>query len=227
MTPSPASNVPHIAGQRQAYLVKQLKSFRSDDRRDDVMNAVAKQLSDADIAHLATYWSSQPAGSDLVVPAAVAPIRGSRMQFPNDFPQGYARYNTAFNADDKTVGRSYANSVAIEAARENRPLPDGSVILVAVYKARLDSNGEPIRDPNGDYAIGDLVNYSGMEARAGWGGDIPNLLRNGTWNYGIFEADKTLRTQINQAFCLACHKPASANGYVFTLTKLQQADYRQ
>ncbi len=49
---------PNLAGQKEAYLVKQLKDFRSGVRKDPTMNAMAKPLSDADIANLAAYYSS-------------------------------------------------------------------------------------------------------------------------------------------------------------------------
>lgn len=49
---------PNLAGQKEAYLVKQLKDFRSGKRSDPVMNNFAKPLSDADIANLAAYYTS-------------------------------------------------------------------------------------------------------------------------------------------------------------------------
>jgi hypothetical protein len=72
---------------------------------------------------------------------------------------------------------------------------------------------------DGTWAIDKLTSYSGMEARAGWGQDIPALLRNATWNYTVFRADKTPRDS-NQAMCLACHKPQAAASYVFTFNEL-------
>ena len=49
---------PNLAGQQAAYLEKQLKDFREGRRSDPSMNAMAKPLSDEDIANLATYYSS-------------------------------------------------------------------------------------------------------------------------------------------------------------------------
>lgn len=51
-------NYPHLAGQNAAYLEKQMKAFRSGERKDPIMGAMAKQLSDADIANLAAYYES-------------------------------------------------------------------------------------------------------------------------------------------------------------------------
>ncbi|MCH9675516.1 MAG: cytochrome c [Gammaproteobacteria bacterium] len=51
---------PNLAGQKDAYLVKQMKYFRDGRRADPTMSAMAKPLSDEDIANLAAYYSSLP-----------------------------------------------------------------------------------------------------------------------------------------------------------------------
>ena len=49
---------PNLAGQKDAYLVKQLKAFRDGTRTDPMMAPMAKPLSDDDINNLAAYYSS-------------------------------------------------------------------------------------------------------------------------------------------------------------------------
>ncbi len=49
---------PNLAGQKEAYLVKQLKDFRDGKRTDPMMSPMAKPLSDQDIENLAAYLSS-------------------------------------------------------------------------------------------------------------------------------------------------------------------------
>ena len=49
---------PNLKGQKEAYIVKQLKAFKDGTRKDPTMNAMAKPLSDADMANLAAYYSS-------------------------------------------------------------------------------------------------------------------------------------------------------------------------
>jgi cytochrome c553 len=51
-------DAPHLAGQPRIYLVEQLKQFRSGTRRHEVMNVIAKPLSDADIGDLAEWFAS-------------------------------------------------------------------------------------------------------------------------------------------------------------------------
>ncbi len=49
---------PNLKGQKAAYIVKQLKAFKDGSRKDPTMNAMAKPLSDADMANIAAYFSS-------------------------------------------------------------------------------------------------------------------------------------------------------------------------
>ncbi len=49
---------PNLAGQKEAYLVKQMKAFRDGTRTDPTMNAMAKPLTDEDMDNLSAYYSS-------------------------------------------------------------------------------------------------------------------------------------------------------------------------
>jgi cytochrome c553 len=51
-------NAPHLAGQPAIYVEEQLKNYRSGKRQHEVMNVVAKPLSDADIADLAAWYAA-------------------------------------------------------------------------------------------------------------------------------------------------------------------------
>ncbi|MEZ4363298.1 MAG: cytochrome P460 family protein [Kofleriaceae bacterium] len=218
---NPDSEVPRLVGQRASYLTRQLKAFKKGDRKNGLMNAIASQLSDADVENLAAFWIQEPAGSDAEVPAATLPSRNTKMTFPKAFPRGFIIYHTEFSAEEGAVSRSYANAAAVAAIRAGKPLPNGSVIIVGNYAAKLDAQKQPIREGDG-YAVGEAQSFAGMEARAGWGKDIPELLRNGTWNYGLFTGEKAPRAELNQAMCLACHKPKASDSYVFSLAKLQE-----
>lgn len=49
---------PNLAGQKEAYLVKQIKNFKEGVRKDPTMNAMTKPLSDDDINNIAAYYAS-------------------------------------------------------------------------------------------------------------------------------------------------------------------------
>jgi cytochrome c553 len=50
---------PKLAGQHEAYIVAALKEYKSGQRTNATMKAMAAPLSDADIQNLAAYFSSQ------------------------------------------------------------------------------------------------------------------------------------------------------------------------
>lgn len=217
----PNSDTPHLAGQRERYIAKQLKAFKAGDRKHDVMSAIANQLSDGDIENLAAFWASQPVGSDTAEPPEVAPIKKSQMTFPRDFPKGFVLYSTTNKEEEGAVAKSFVNTAGLAAVKAGKPLPDGTIVLVVNYAAKLDANKKPVVEKDGSWAVDKVTGYAGMEARAGWGKDIPDVIRNGSWNYGVFAPDKTPRSTVNQAACLACHKPTAATSYVFTLKDIQ------
>ena len=49
---------PNLKGQKEGYLIKQLKAFRDGTRTDPMMSPMAKPLTDADIDNVAAYYSS-------------------------------------------------------------------------------------------------------------------------------------------------------------------------
>jgi cytochrome c553 len=49
---------PNLAGQKAAYLVKQLKAFKAGERNDPIMAPMAMPLSDQDMEDLAAYYAS-------------------------------------------------------------------------------------------------------------------------------------------------------------------------
>ncbi len=50
---------PNLAGQKEQYLVKQIKAFRDGTRTDPTMAPMVAALTDDDIANLAAYYAAQ------------------------------------------------------------------------------------------------------------------------------------------------------------------------
>jgi cytochrome c553 len=53
---------PNLAGQKSLYMIQQLQQFRSGDRKSEVMNVVAKPLTDAEIEALSNYYEGLKPG---------------------------------------------------------------------------------------------------------------------------------------------------------------------
>ena len=219
---SVGDSIPNLAGQRAPYLASQLRAFKDGSRKSAVMSAIATQLSAEEIAGLAAYFSAQagaPAGAKSEPLAALA---AARVVFPDGYRERFTRYHTISFPATKQVRHYFANAVAVQAARDGRTLPDGSAVIAEVYAARLDADGKPVLGNDGYFVADRLLAYSAMAREAGWGAEVPDMLRNGNWSYAAFNAERQPRS-INQAECLACHKPLEASSYLFTLKELATA----
>ena len=215
---SVSDSIPNLAGQRGAYLEAQLKAWKSGTRKNPLMNAIAAQLADAEIPNLAAYFASLPAGSgksELLPAMAKSPIN-----FPEGYQASFTRYHVIDMPATKQLRYYYANPAAVQAARAGKTLPDGSMLFVEVHSAKLDVDKKPITGADGHFVPDQLVTYTAMAREAGWGDAVPELLRNENWTYAVFTAAKQQRGGVNQAECLACHKPQDKVSYLFTLDKL-------
>jgi cytochrome c553 len=56
---------PNLAGESAIYIEKQLKAFRSGERRHQQMTIIAKSLSDEDIQNLAAWYSAMKVSVEL------------------------------------------------------------------------------------------------------------------------------------------------------------------
>lgn len=216
-----APDIPNLAGQKRDYLVSQLMAFRAGERKNDMMQAVAGQLTPHDVQLLAEYWAALPPAAPDSAAVGTVPIP-SQMRFPARFPAGLTEYDRGIDPATRVVFVRYANALALDAARAGRPLPLGSLLFTGEYAAALDATGKPLKDLHGRWAAASLQSVSGMQAEKGWGEGVPSLLRNADWHYGLWSATGQSRLAGNHARCLACHKPLSAQSHVFTLPALQR-----
>ena len=215
--------IPNLAAQRAGYLEAQLKALKDGTRKNPIMNAIAAQLSAEDMANVAAHFAAQPGAGTGSKSALLPNVAKTSLNFPEGYKDTYTKYHTINFPATKQVRYYYANRAAVEAAKAGNPLPDGAVLLAEVYAAKLGAEGKPVTGGDGYYAADKLVFYTAMGREAGWGKDIPDMLRNADWNYAVFTADKQHRPGVNQAECLACHKPLDNVSYTFTLKQLAEA----
>ena len=220
---SVSDGIPHLAAQRTGYLEKQLNAFKDGTRKNPLMNAIAAQLGAEDVANVAAHFAGQPGATAGAKSGLLAHVAKSNVSFPEGYKESFTKYHTINFPATRQVRYYYANSAAVQAAKAGRPLPDGSVLFAEVHAAKLDADKKPVAGADGFYVAEKLMFYTAMASGAGWGADIPELLRNGNWHYAVFTLDGKQRPGVNQAECLACHKPLDAASYVFTLKELAAA----
>ena len=228
---SVSDTVPNLAGQRAAYLENQLKAYKDGSRKPQsaghpagIMNAMAAQLSPAQIADVAAYFASLPGATGPTAKSALLPnVAKSSLTFPEGYKDSFVKYHTINFPATKQVRYYYANKAAAEAAKAGKPLPDGSYLLAEVFAAKLDASGNPVSQSDGFYVPEKQLPYTAMGTGKGWGDGIPDMLRNGDWNYAVFTLDKKPVAGVNQAVCLGCHKPLDSVSYTFTIKELAGA----
>lgn len=78
---STTQGIPHLAGQRPAYLYLELKAYQSGNRGDNTMSNVVKFLSDDALVKVAAYFSGldpAPAPTTAVAPAKPDPVQAGK-----------------------------------------------------------------------------------------------------------------------------------------------------
>lgn len=74
---------PNLAGQKQAYIVKQLTAFKNSTRTDPTMKAMTALLSDNDMLDLSAYYASlNPSTTEQSTASTVTVVKASNHEFP-------------------------------------------------------------------------------------------------------------------------------------------------
>ena len=184
--------VPNLAAQRAAYIEAQLKLYKDGTRKAPgatsptlIMQAIAAQLSAEDIANTAAYFASLPGATAGAKSPQLPSLAKTGVTFPEGYKESFTKYHTVNVPATKQVRYYYANKAAVATAKAGNPLSDGSVLFVEVYAAKLDGD-KPVTGGDGFFVADKLLLYTAMARDAGWGKDIPEMLRNDNWNYAVF-----------------------------------------
>ena len=144
-----------------------------------------------------------------------------KIKFPQY--QTHVLYDVLDQPEIKEVRELFANPEALKGLKAGQPLPSGSVLSAPTFKALLDDKGEFVRDANGRLVRGRLDRIVVMEKRTGWGAEYSDALRNGEWEYSVFNPDGVFRTGANIKACFECHKPKSSEDFIFSMPQLLKA----
>jgi len=140
------------------------------------------------------------------------------------FPTGYATQFENYLSLDRVqnpdqIIRLFANDKALKAARQGRELPNGSVLVGEIYKAKTDAEGNVVESPLGRRIRDKFVAVAVMEKGEGWGETIPKAMRNGDWDFAIFSPDgERLNKDLNA--CRSCHAPHAKTQHLYSLQHL-------
>lgn len=152
--------------------------------------------------------------------AALANAKDKEIAFPADY-KSYKNYlSLDRTGNEGQVIRLFANAKAAAGAGADGALPDGSVLVGEIYKAKLDAKGNPIESSLGRRIRDKLAAIAVMEKRAGCCGDRPEEFRTGEWDFAVFSPDgKRLNKDLNG--CRGCHNPLKDTDFLFSYDHLK------
>lgn len=159
------------------------------------------------------------AGAWAMVPAPVAvKADDAKIAFPADYAKTFENYlslDRTQNPDQ--VMRIFGNKVALDAARANKPLPEGSMLVAEVHKAKVDKDGNAIVSSLGQRIRDKFALVAVMQKRgADFGKDLPEELQNEGWDFAAFKPDGSVADKdLNE--CRACHAPLKDTQHLFSL----------
>ena len=137
---------------------------------------------------------------------------GERIDFPTEHRTTFTQYWEGARMNGEQYGIAFANDNVIAAMTAGDPLGDGAQIVMEIYKLITDDDGNP--------APGDFAAVAVMQNKDGWGEAYSEDIRNGDWDFGLFELDGEIKNA-DAAPCLACHKPLGEGpSYTFTFAQL-------
>jgi cytochrome c553 len=112
-----AAGYPRLAGLPKRYLAEQLHAFASGARTNAIMSGMAKPLSAAQVAALASYYAMlTPSGKPAPMPTAAAAAEGERLTLRGDWDKGIPACVRCHGPGAVGVGDSFPALVGQSAA---------------------------------------------------------------------------------------------------------------
>ena len=143
------------------------------------------------------------------------------IKFPENYRTTYKHYQSVDRANPKQIGELYANPIAINSLKTSDTFANGSVLIMEIYNAKLDKDGNPVLNEQGRRIKAGLKVIAVREKQAGWGAKWPEDVRNEDWD-SIFFSPKTKQPlKKDYTACQECHKPLTDTDYTFSYEALK------
>ena len=97
------------------------------------------------------------------------------------------------------------------------------MLTLVQYAAKLDAQGNPEKDANGRFIKSNIVAYTVMEKRTGWGTEYPDNMPQRRVGVPGVQRRQDSQPNANLTACFNCHKPLDKQDFVFTYDKLKAA----
>jgi len=136
-----------------------------------------------------------------------------KVDYPAAYQSRYIWMGDIDRVDNNTIRRLYINPEAYAAAKAGQPFPDNTVLVLEMRSIQM-AEGKPVLK-EGRFVPGEnVVGIAVQQKKRGFGTEYAETLRNGDWEYAVFDINGTRRNAPTQA-CLTCHKPRSGEDFTF------------
>ena len=148
---------------------------------------------------------------------AVPALEDRVLEFPANYKTEFDNYiiSDRLGNEDQVISL-YANDVARAAARKGEKLPDGSILVGELYKAKKDADGTVIESALGRRIPETLAAIVVMERRAAWADQYPDDLKLGGWEFEVFSPDGKNLGKDTTA-CRECHAPLGETDFTWSI----------
>lgn len=144
------------------------------------------------------------------------------VSFPEAYKTEFIQYDTRNRVNGKQLAVMHANEIAINSVKDGK-LADGSKIIMEIYKAKLDDDGNKITNSAGLFEKGKFAAVAVMEKRSDWDSSFSTEDRAENWGFAIYNTDGSPKE--NKLECAACHTPLPDSDYMFSFSSL--ADFNK
>jgi len=124
--------------------------------------------------------------------------------FPTGYQEDFKLMYIYDRLDNRQVRVICGNEVAVS-VKQGEPFPYGSILVMETWRAKLDADGNLVKDPNG-HLIRENLNGIFVKRKEKGFGEAYQDLRTGEWEYVAYHPDEShLTPPQNSANCAACH----------------------
>ena len=149
---------------------------------------------------------------DLHHSTPVGSPKDGELPYPVDYKSWPRFLSDVQRPDIKQVRELYINPKGVKASA-GEEFPYGTVFVMENYKAKEKSDGTPEMNADGRLMKSELSKIFVMAKGEGWGKDVPDNLKTGSWVYSAFGSDgKPLAEDFTK--CRECHIPMAQQDFV-------------
>lgn len=145
-------------------------------------------------------------------PPAKAQPKDGELTYPADYKIWPSFLANIDKEATKQVRDIYLNPAGAK-AKQGEMFPDETTMVMEIYKAKESASGELEKSAEGKLTKDKLAKVFVMSKKQGWGQDVPDNLKNGSWVFSAFGPDgKALAEDFTK--CRACHAPLAQKDFV-------------